>query len=129
MTYEQRMAAALIAQEVIAELDGVEDRGPRELEYYKAHRDGACDFVYIEESVDAALTDKFGTSDLLEFTCGIVFGWLRASHGVQPPAWFKNWLDGYDRAAYGDGPTMSQRQAFLAKHDPARREEPAAPLS
>lgn len=70
-------------------------KDPRTVAYYKAHPDGRCDFVVVEESVSAYLSQAGIDQDRFHPpTCGLVFAWLSLEYGVSAPEWFHCWEGG-----------------------------------
>lgn len=75
---------AVIAASMIAELE----RTREVLDYYLAHPNGDCDFVWIEEGISAALTRAGISQEFYLATVARVFEYLRETYDVTPPAWF-----------------------------------------
>ncbi len=73
-----------VADEIVADLAGP---SAAVVEGYKSDDPCRQDKVYVEEGVSAALEPLgLATTEHVP-TCRIVFDWLKAEHGIDPPAW------------------------------------------
>ncbi|MES2341702.1 MAG: hypothetical protein V4597_08490 [Pseudomonadota bacterium] len=104
-----RTVRQAIADEIVSELTCLR---PDVVEGYKSDDPCRQDFVFVEEGVSAAL-EPLGLGIEHVAVCGLVFAWLKAEHGVEPPAWY--------RRRQPDGPTLKDGALALFEEENGAR--------